>query len=65
MTGVQVVIQKREKGEGGEGEKTNIVNLLHRNDFIRFILPPVCAVAGLDDPRLVEVGRGLLLSQAQ
>ena len=60
------VIQMRERrGEGGErGKKANIVNS-HHIDLNPFILPPVCAVAGLDELRLVEVGRGLFLSQAQ
>ena len=34
-------------------------------DHSDFMLPPVCAVAGLDELRLVEVGRGLFLSQVQ
>jgi hypothetical protein len=63
VTGV-IQIEKR-KGEGGEGERQIFINSLHHRDLNQFISPPLCAVAGLDELRLVEVGRGLFLSQAQ
>ena len=48
------------------GKKETFFNSLHLSGYIISLFsPPVCAVAGLDELRLVEVGRGLLLNQAQ
>ena len=63
VTGALVVVQTDRKFQKGKSRGVLLIycEILYSTLF----LPPVCAVAGLDELRLVDVGRGLFLNQAQ